>query len=140
MVLKTISTSLKEVSSFSILIFLFIYIYTLLGLELFAFKAKFNENGEVDMENGEAPIFSFDGIIKSAITVFIILTNDGWSGIFYSYYRAVGSIVATVYFVTFIIIGQRILLNLFLAILLRNFDDVSMDNDKKDEQNQMKEL
>jgi len=136
MVLKTVSSSLKEVSSFSILLFLFIYIYTLLGLELFAYYAKFNEAGEFDLENGAEPMFSFDGFFDSIITVFIILTNDGWSGIYFNYYRAVGATASTIYFVTLIIIGQMILLNLFLAILLNNFDSVSMEkeqNTKKEE-------
>ena len=37
--LKTVGRTLKDVSTFSILLFLFIFIYALLGLELFAYKA-----------------------------------------------------------------------------------------------------
>lgn len=35
--------TIKDITYFSILMFLFLYIYTLLGLELFAYKAKFND-------------------------------------------------------------------------------------------------
>jgi len=73
-------------------------------------------------------MFSFDGFINSIITVFIILTNDGWTAIYFDYYRAVGSVASTIFFITLIIIGQMILLNLFLAILLNNFDSAFMEN------------
>lgn len=38
--LKTIGRTLKDISTFSILLFLFMFIYTLLGMEVFAYKAK----------------------------------------------------------------------------------------------------
>ena len=34
--------TLKDVSVFSVLLYLFIFIYTLIGMELFAFKAKYD--------------------------------------------------------------------------------------------------
>lgn len=40
--LKTIVKTLKDISTFSVLLFLFIFTYTLLGMEMFAYKAKFD--------------------------------------------------------------------------------------------------
>jgi uncharacterized membrane protein len=71
--------------------------------------------------------------------VFVLLTQDGWSDIFYSYYRACSNWQAICYFVSLYIIGPIILLNLFLAILLKNFDEDSLklhedvDQSKKDD-------
>lgn len=45
------------------------------------------------------------------------------SDIFYTHYRAVGAVSSTIFFISLVIIGQKILLNLFLAILLENFDE-----------------
>jgi hypothetical protein len=104
MILKTITTSFKDVSTFSILLFLFMYIYTLLGLELFAHKAKFT-NDSVDIVNGSSPSINFDNFFNSIITVFIILTNDGWSDIFYNYYRSTGAGISVTYFITLIVLG-----------------------------------
>lgn len=42
-----------NVSLFFILLFLFIFVFAILGMKLFAFQAKFNENDEIDYENGE---------------------------------------------------------------------------------------
>jgi len=44
----------------------------------------------------------------------------------YKFVRAQGT-VAVVFFVSFLILGQLILLNLFLAILLKNFDDTNLE-------------
>ena len=105
-------------STFSILLFLFIFIYALLGLELFAYKAQFDPKGALDLVHGISPDANFDTFPYSITTVFIILTNDAWTTIFYNNYRATGPASATIFFVTLLIIGQKILLNLFLAILL----------------------
>eukprot|EP00347_Sterkiella_histriomuscorum_P013361 403365010 len=129
--LKTIWKTLKDVSTFSILLFLFIFVYSLLGMEMFAFKAKFNSAGLIDMENGIDPPSNFNNFLEAFTTVFVVLTNDGWSGIYFNYYRATGSIVSTIFFLSLIIIGQKILLNLFLAILLENFDEDSLSQEIK---------
>jgi hypothetical protein len=55
----------------------------------------------------------------------VLLTEDGWSYVFYMYHRALGGLRANLYFLSLFIIGPRILLNLFLAILLENFDEGS---------------
>lgn len=36
---------MKDISSFGVLLFLFLYIYALLGMEMFANKIRFNEEG-----------------------------------------------------------------------------------------------
>jgi hypothetical protein len=103
--LKTMLKTLRDISTFSILLFIFMFTYTLLGLEMFAFKAKFNANNQVDLVNGDYPDSNFNYFVNSFITVFIILTNDGWSDIYFDYYRAVGAGISTVYFLSLIIIG-----------------------------------
>ena len=75
------------------------------------------------MVNGTPPDSNFNSFLNAFTTVFIVLTADGWSGIYFQHYRGVESIATTLYFIVLIILGQRILLNLFLAILLQNFDE-----------------
>jgi Ion transport protein len=45
------------------------------------------------------------------------------------YYRAVSPALALIFFVTFMILGQYMLFNLFLAILLQNFDEDSVEQE-----------
>ncbi len=94
-------------------------------MELFSNQVRFNEKNELDLENGVSPRINFDNFGNSLSTIFIILTGENWDAVMYNMTRAKGK-VAIFYFVTFVIIGQLVLLNLFLAILLKNFDESSI--------------
>ena len=72
------------------------------------------------------PDQNFDNFFNATVSVFILIANDGWTPIYFDHYRAVGGVLATAYFLGTVIIGQWILFNLFLAILLKEFDDHSM--------------
>jgi len=77
--------------------------------------------------NGTSPEANYDDFANSFTTVFIILANDGWTDIFFNSYRALGPGISITFYITLIIFGQKIMLNLFLAILLENFDEQSLD-------------
>ena len=49
--------------------------------------------------------------------------------IYIDHYRATDSVLSTVYFLSLIIIGQFILMNLFISILIENFEQISVRND-----------
>ena len=55
--------TLKDVSIFSILLYLFIFTYTLVGMELFANKAKFDEQNKLDLVSGTSPLANFDNFL-----------------------------------------------------------------------------
>lgn len=86
----------------------------------------------MDLVNGEDPDSNFNDFLNAFTSIFIVLANDGWSQIYYNYYRAVSAGTATVFFISLVIIGQKILLNLFLAILLENFDVDSLNQEIKE--------
>jgi voltage-dependent calcium channel N type alpha-1B len=124
LLLDTMGNTLKDVASFSFLLFLFTFIFTLLGLELFAYQAKLDPDTlNVDLDHGVSPTFNFDTFLNSFSLVFIILTNDGQAAVFYNYYRAVSPVGATIFWILLVLVGQKIILNLFVAILLENFDE-----------------
>ena len=119
--------SFKDIVNFAVFLFLFNFIFSLLGLELFAYKAKLNPDTlEVDQENGTSPNFNFDNFLNSFSLVFIILTNDGQAAVYYNYYRTAGAAPATIFFVILVLIGQKVVCNLFVAILLENFDESAL--------------
>lgn len=94
-----------DMSIFSILIFLFILTYTLIGLELFAFRVKYNKKGELDLENGRYNDANFNTFHQSFLMVFTVLSGDNWSDKYYSYYRSVSPILSSFFFLTLIIVG-----------------------------------
>ena len=81
---------MKDISNFSILLFLFMFVYSLLGMELFANKVKFNEHDlpAYGDEDGSYPDSTFNSFLESFVSVFITLANDGWSTIYINHYRS----------------------------------------------------
>ena len=131
---STIIRSIKDVSNFSVLLFLFIFIYTLLGRELFAYKVTFDESGRFsESDDAKSPRNNFDTFFNALITIFIVLTGEQWNRIMYDAYLF-NKFLALAFFISLIIIGQMILLNLFLAILLENFN-VGEENEKGEKKN-----
>ncbi len=123
MLLEVISNTIKDLSNISVLLFLFVYTYTLLGMELFAYQAKFDAQGKLDFsEESEYPESNFNSFLRSFLSVFIVLANDGWTQIYYDHYRATSGTTASIFFISLLIVGQYILLNLFIAILIENFE------------------
>lgn len=116
--------TLKSILPFLCLLCVLLYTYTMVGLELFAYKARIEkETGLVDPATGEAPLFNLDTFLDSFTSVFMMLINDNGSLIYYTYYRAVSPVKATLFWLTFVILGSKIMLNLFIAILLQNFTE-----------------
>ena len=87
----------------------------------------------MDLVNGTSTYYNFDDFIWAFTTVFIILTAESWSYVWFAHYRAVNSIASTLYFYSLLIIGNKIILNIFLAILLSNFDEDSLDEELQNE-------
>lgn len=121
--------TIKDISTFSVLMGIFMFIFTLLGMELFGHKVKFDEDDrpvEVDPDNdlvnmgGVYPRNNFNEFIFAVTTIFIVFIGDDWNNIMYEHFRAMGG-VSIAFFVIIFILGNLVLLNLFLAMLLTNF-------------------
>lgn len=126
-ILAKILVTIKDVSTFSILLLMFMFIFSLLGMELFGFKVLFHEDlysGPEDKhhDQAESPRPNFDDLVMSITTVFAIAVGDDWNYLMAMAYRAQGYIAIAFYSVVFIFMNL-ILLNLFLAILLGNFEE-----------------
>ncbi|GMF43274.1 unnamed protein product [Phytophthora fragariaefolia] len=124
--LTTMMSTLQEVGNFSVLFLLFTYIYALIGMQAFAYQFRFDEYGfPVDRNQDAAyvPRANFDTIIWS------ILTGENWNVVMLDGWRSSGW-TSVLYFVSLVVLGSFIVLNLFLAILLGNFDE--SNNEERD--------
>ena len=125
--LVKIGNTFKDVSNFSVLLFLFMFTYALLGMELYANKIKFDQyNNPVDCEEdkdclGESLRTNFDSWVNAMITVFILIVGDDWNSYMFDYVRATNK-NSILYFMSLVTLGNLILLNLFLAIILKQFE------------------
>ena len=123
------TATLKDITNFTILMLIFMFIFSLLGMEMFAYRIKFNSQNKdyplspidvPDINKGWYPRSNFNTLLNAMITVFGILIGENWNSTMYDHLRA-GSKTAYVFFISWFIFGNLILLNLFLAILLKNF-------------------
>ena len=75
--------------------------------------------------------YNFQTTIKSLITVFIILTGENWNEIMIivmSHYPDYQAAIA-LFFMSIVVIGNYMLLNLFLAILLKFISEKQDDEE-----------
>ena len=119
--IDSIIFTVSTIGNYVVLLILFIYVYALLGMQFFAGRLKFNKESGLYDENGEVPRANFDSLLWACMTIFQILMGDNWNAIMYDCIRTVGA-VASIYYITLIMFGNIVMLNLFLAILLGNFD------------------
>jgi len=103
--LLTIIHTMHSIAPFCIILLIFLFIYTLLGMELFAFKAKFDGARKLDSVNGTSPLSNFDNFIDAFASVFAVLVGDCWSDIFFDYYRAYSAVASIFFFITLLPFG-----------------------------------
>jgi voltage-dependent calcium channel L type alpha-1D len=132
LLLDSIAHTVAAIGNFTVLLGLFIYVYSLLGMQFFAGQLKFDENGNPDAVNGTSPRANFDILLQAFITIFQVLVGENWNEVMYTSMRSEVGWISALYFITLVVLGNIIMLNLFLAILLGNFDEASvLMNEKK---------
>jgi sensor histidine kinase YesM len=129
--IDSIAFTLTTISDYVILLLLFIFVFALMGMSFFAGKIKFDEEtDQVDLVNGVSPRTNFDTLDWAIITIFEVLMGESWNDIMYQVIRSMNG-VAGLYFIMLVVGGNIIMLNLFLAILLGNFDKARNFQQKK---------
>jgi len=126
--LTQILQSLKQVANILFVLFLFLYIFSLMGMQFFAYQLRFDENGEhvkynphIPYQDTWTPLTNFDSFYESFLAVFQVVTGEDYNMIMYDAIRSKGY-WSCLFFIACLMLGNIIVLNLFLAILLSNFD------------------
>ncbi|KAG6970072.1 hypothetical protein JG688_00005042 [Phytophthora aleatoria] len=147
--LEMIIRAVASITNFGVLLFLFIYIYALVGVQFFGNTMRFDDEGyptPFNLEefwNGTVRLFivprnNFDTLLWAAVTVFQIITGENWNNIMY--YAILGNgMLSCIYFISLVILGDFVLMNLFLALLLDNFGD-NDEEQEKEKQEETKKL
>lgn len=131
--LRTTLRSIKDAANFAMLLAVFVYVFSLIGMQIFANRFCYDpdtglptagsENQLPDCD-GTKPRARFDTLYFASLTVFQIFTLENWNVVLDDAWRAVGW-SSSLYFVILILIGQYIVLDLFEAVLLSNFEKIS---------------
>ena len=109
--LKKVDKSLASIANLGVLTLIIIFIYCLLA-------KQFYSQTLLDADGNESR-YSFQSTTKSMITTFIVLTAENWNEIMIQVIEATQSYVPALFFMSQIIFGTYMLLNLFLAVLLK---------------------
>ena len=104
-----------DLGNFSFIVCLTIFIFALLGMQLFGGKM-------CGLDDGEVPRHNFDTLLWALVTVFQVLTGEDWNAVMYDGMAATSEWSA-LYFLLLQIVGNFLVLNLFVAILLTNFGE-----------------
>lgn len=132
-IIGVIRRSIKSFMYIAILLMIFLFIYAILAMQLFGdiYSTTYPYNSTVV----QSPLSraNYDTFHNAFINMFQVMTITNWHIILYDtmYYtsEAAGGgaqglymrAVTALYFVSFILIGNYILLNLFLAVLIDSF-------------------
>lgn len=122
-IIHVVSKSLSSFGYIALLLVLFIFIYALLGMQLY--QGQLNNQGLGVRQN-------FDTFQASVLAVFQLLTLENWGDILLvTFNSSVNSIVTILYLISWVLIGNYVILNLFLAILLDGFTEEGIEDSHK---------
>jgi len=154
-ILSALVRSLYSVFYLAMLLLLFIFIFALLGMEFFGgfvpyplnstkrvghsftkdiFPCSFQE-WDITWEAGDGyPRCNFDRFGDAFLSIFIVLSGENWNEIYFDQHRAAWHAnfpTATIYFICLFVVGNLLLFNLFIAILISNMEG---DDDEEEEE------
>lgn len=113
--------TLSKIAFLSMIVLLTIVAYAILAKEIYSYKLSFdvNENPIQNdynfekgmMMKGHSPDYNFDTFIDSFISVFIVLSAQGWSSIYYNVFRAevIHPVVTILFFYSLYIFARMVL-------------------------------
>ena len=110
-IIIVISRSLSKFAYVALLLFLFIVVYSLLGMQIFRDKLEFERQSRS----------SFDSFYWSFISIFQVLSIENWQNLLYDTMNSSAGPASSLFLISWVFLGNFILLNLFLAILLDGF-------------------
>jgi voltage-dependent calcium channel L type alpha-1D len=81
-------------------------------------------DGILDDSSSNFGIAVFDNMILGFVTVFQMVTLEGWSDIMYNLMDATVPAVSVIFCCLVVVVGSFFLLNVVLAVIMEAFEDV----------------
>ncbi|GFH16150.1 uncharacterized protein HaLaN_12519, partial [Haematococcus lacustris] len=121
--MKLVIKGFVALADFFLLLGIFIWIFAIIGKCHTASMQQFGGNPAFSCSsNPDTCRSNYDTLWEALYTSFQVLTLDDWVHIAFMAMEGTGP-AAVLYFVIWVVIGNFILLTLFLAILINNFQD-----------------
>ena len=109
LIVTALVRSIPSVGHVIVLMSMIVYIYAIIGYHLFS---------EHDPDN-------WRNLGVSLLTLFNIITLEGWTEIMSTAMEL--NSLAWIYFVSFVVLGTFVVINLFIAIIINNLDDAKLE-------------
>src|SRR5512135_218626 len=116
--------SLGAMGYVALLLALMFYIYGVAGIHLF---------GAHDPKN-------FGSLPAAFLSLFRLVTLDNWADLFSAQVGHVSGLKVAIYFVTFIVFGTMIILNLFIGIIMNSMSEMHAEIEARDRTRHQREL
>ncbi|KAI1896125.1 hypothetical protein AGOR_G00091590 [Albula goreensis] len=127
--LDTVVQALPQVGNLGLLFMLLFFIYAALGVELFG-KLECNDDNPCEGLSRHA---TFENFGMAFLTLFRVSTGDNWNGIMKDTLRECRPedkhclsylpLISPIYFVTFVLIAQFVLVNVVVAVLMKHLEE-----------------
>ncbi len=111
--------TVRDISTITILFIVFTFTYVLIGMELYSQRVN----------SSVMSMSTYNSLTEAFLSVFIVLANDGWTNIYFNHIHQAEPVSTSIYFISLLMIGQFVLLNLMIAIIIENFEYHSVKND-----------
>ena len=151
--LDTVMQALPQVGNLALLFLLFFFMFAALGVELFGrigmqifyffffnwiwiSSLKLTECSDEHPCSAMDEHANFHNFGMAFLTLFRVATGDAWNGIMKDTLRkdcddtiecykncCVSTIVSPIYFILFVLISQLVLVNVVIAVLMKNLED-----------------
>ncbi|XP_057622541.1 sodium channel protein type 11 subunit alpha [Chionomys nivalis] len=121
--------SLPSLFNIGLLLFLVMFIYAIFGMNCFS---------KVEKGSGIDDIFNFETFSGSMLCLFQVTTSAGWDALLSPMMVSKGSNssqdcqqprIAIIYFVSYIIISFLIVVNMYIAVILENFNTATEESE-----------
>ncbi|OMJ94175.1 hypothetical protein SteCoe_2656 [Stentor coeruleus] len=130
-IVRAISKSLSNFGYLFLLLILFLIIFSLIGMKIYGGQFNFLEG---------TPRGNFDSFHWAFVTTFQVLTTENWNDILISSLRSDAGPASCLFLIVWVIIGNFIFLNLFLAILIESFSEDKDDSSNNEQTSENKLL
>ncbi|XP_032869031.1 voltage-dependent T-type calcium channel subunit alpha-1I [Amblyraja radiata] len=127
--LDTVVQALPQVGNLGLLFMLLFFIYAALGVELFG-KLVCDQDHPCEGMSRHA---TFENFGMAFLTLFQVSTGDNWNGIMKDTLRECSNedrtclsnlqLISPLYFVSFVLTAQFVLINVVVAVLMKHLDD-----------------
>ncbi|UJR13248.1 hypothetical protein I4U23_000269 [Adineta vaga] len=154
LVIETLLSSVKPIGHVMIICLVFFIIFAILGVQLFKGKFYYCDGSLADTISTKQEClnlpehvwinqkYNFDNLIQALLTLFVLSSKDAWVSIMYNGIDAVGvdmqpkknfSEGKFLYFVAFILTVGFFVVNIFVGVIVENFQSCRVELDRQEE-------